>query len=230
MFERLPQTKKVFQNAEPPLKKFIGSSVALNKPLLEKRLGNSRETEVLHTLKSLLEETQLEFPGKFPESLVELGFEVAKAWDSSSLEDREAAGLPEPFCKKTSSESILFSKHRGRSESLGQVAERADGKAEVLAGLKLIMALRSGEIPLKKVREHFLNSSNPIRVNSVEEEQGLLVLVGSRAADPKEEIFNGRVKLYYPNIEKRIRDCEEKLPVFRYSVAARLTIAYSPAL
>ena len=230
MFERLPQTKKALETADSPLRKFVNSSVARNKPLIEKRLGNSRETEVLHTIKSLLEETHLKFQGKFPESLVELGFEVAKAWDSSSLEEREESELPELFCKKTSSESILFSQHRGRAESLGQVAEKADSKAEVLVGLKLILALRSGEIPLEKVQSHFLNSSNPIKVDSIKEEQGMVVLHGSRASDSEDMLSSSRVKLFYPKIEKRVEACEKKLSLFRYSVAARLTIAYSPVL
>lgn len=230
MFERLPQTKKALHKAKPPLKKFVNSSIALNKPLLEKRFSTTRKTEMLHAIKSLLDEKHVKLPEDLPESIVRLGIEVAKAWDSSSVEEREAAGLPEPFCNKTSSESILFSQHRGRAESMGQIAERTEAKAEVLSGLKLILALRSGLIPLEKVQEHFVNSSNPIKVDSIKEENGVVVLHGSRAPDSQSELSSSRVKLFHPKIEKRIHDCEKKLSLFRYSIAARLTIGYSPVL
>ena|GEM_PF-3035890 len=236
MLERLAPTKALLEKPRnKKMKRFIETSVAANGPLLEKIMGQRAMLGDITLVIDAMFKQNLEFGTRLPKTLLSFSREVADAWDSVSMEERENAGLDPELCKSRTPASSYFSNARRGRNSFDLTLTHAETRRSMIRRWKLLMGLQHKNISFERVQNFFLNEAKEsLRLTSFElindgvSLSGVRIEVNDNTGELEE--IPGEIKLVHKNIYPNIVDYEGKLSLLKNEVANRLIVGYSSVL
>ena len=218
MLERIPQTKRILDQANPKTRKMLNAAIAVQTPLVE-CIRIERFCEDFRSLAP-----RLELPIPPAQTIIAFAADVAAAWDGLGFKERHELGLPSIFSDGLGTLGYMFFGTNGNcGQRLGMVIHNAERAQRELGIYKLLKRVTGGTLGFeqfkKGMRKFGITIDGPFDIKQVGD--GLMYTGRTEFS---------RVTAHVPNLDKALADSQKTELELRLELARRLTVGYNPAL
>lgn len=218
MLERIPQTKRVLDNASKQNRKTIKAAIPVQTPIVE----GIRPDHFCEDFKAVAE--LLTFPFKPSAAIVRFAAEVADAWDALALPDKKSSGIHPVFFQDPNKLAANFFGTGGAcSQRMGLLIHSAEKLQRELGVYRLLKRLREKEMTIKEFEEGMRRVG--IEMDSVCDfwpERQAFWYTGKTASS--------KITANIPDLDKALAETESEELRLRLEIARRLSVGYNPAL